>query len=231
MHWVKHSAARSGINFMSPCGHESLRPAMLCALWMAALCGHKSATTVAGSATLPSESASTPRVTAAELVRKQASDDLASRCLAGSREVQATCREITYKDLAAGAKALLRQLKCNAGPGSNYDYGSAIDLNGDGIPEYQFCCHEAPHGPCDAVLIGRIKGEWKNLTDKGGMSGFEGPCNMFVVLETQHNGFHDICLPYECAPSSKTGKCDPKIWHFNGTRYQVADGAASSPSN
>lgn len=230
MDWVKHSAARSFIHFTSPSRHESLRLAMLCALWMAALCGCKSATTVAGSATLLSGSASAPRVTA-ELVKKQAGDELASRCPAGSKEVQATCGEISYKDLPAGARALLRRLKCDTGPGSNYDYGSAVDLNGDGVPEYQFCCHEAPHGPCDAVLIGRIKGEWKNLTDKDGMSGFEGPCNLFVVLTTQHNGFHDICLPNECAPSSKTGKCDPKILRFNGTQYQVADSAASSSNN
>jgi hypothetical protein len=237
VHWAKQSAARSVIRFMTPSRHESFRLATAYVLWMAALCGCKSTTTVAGGTALPSESASAPTENvstpkgAAEPAKKQADDDLASRCPAASKEVQATCREITYKDLPAGAKVLLRQLKCNAGPGSNYDYGSAVDLNGDGIPEYLFCCHEAPHGPCDAVLIGRIKGEWKNLTDKDGLSGFEGPCNLFVVLETQHNGFHDICLPNECAPSSKTGKCDPKIWRFNGTQYQVADSAASSPNN
>lgn len=213
MHWVKPA-----------------RLAMQWALWMAALCGCKSATTVAGSTAAPSEGVSTARAKA-EPVKKQSDEDLASRCPAASKEVQATCREITHKDLPAGAKALLRRLKCDTGPSSNYDYGSAVDLNGDSIPEYQYCCHEAPHGPCDAVLIGKIKGEWKNLTDKVGMSGFEGACKLFVVLATQHNGFHDICLPYECAPSSKAGKCDPKIWHFNGTRYQVADTGASSSSN
>lgn len=209
---------------------ERGRLGMLCALWMAGLYGCKSTATVGGRLAFSSESASTPRATA-EPVKKQAGDELASRCPAPAKEVQATCREITYKDLPDGAKALLRRLKCNAGPSSNYDYGSAVDLNGDGIREYQFCCHEAPHGPCDAVLIGRIKGEWKNLTDKDGMTGFEGPCKLFFVLTTQHNGFHDICLPYECSPSSKTGKCDPEIWHFNGTQYQVAYTGAGSPSN
>ena len=220
MHWGRH-----------------VRLATLCILGMAAFCGCRGTTTVAGGAVLPAESvaaptesAPTPRA-AAEPLKKQGDDNLALRCPAASKGVQPACREITYKDLPAGARALLRQLKCETGPGSNYDYGSAVDLNGDGIPEYQFCCHEAPHGPCDAVLIGRIKGEWKNLTGKDGMSGFEGPCNLFVVLTTQHNGFHDICLPYECVPSSKAGKCDPKILHFNGTQYQVADSAASSPSN
>lgn len=219
MHWVKH-----------------VRLATVCALWMAALCGCRSITTVADGTALPSENVSAPtgsvaasRATA-EPVKKQTSDELASRCPAAAKEVQATCREITWKDLPTGARALLRKLKCDTGPSSSYDYGSAVDLNGDGVPEYQYCCHEAPHGPCDAVLLGRIKGEWKNLTDKDGVSGFEGPCGQFVVLTTQHNGFHDICLPYECAPSSKAGKCDPKIWHFNGTQYQVADTSAGSPS-
>lgn len=213
--------------------HHWFRLATVCALWVAALCGCKSGTTATGSATLEPESGSMARARAnatAEPLKKQNDDDLASRCPAASKEVQGTCREISYKDLPAGARTLLRRLKCNAGPGSNYDYGSAVDLNGDGIPEYQFCCHEAPHGPCDAVLIGRIQEEWKNLTGKEGMSGFDGPCVQFVVLTTEHNGFHDICLPYECAPSSKAGKCDPKTWHFNGTQYQVADSAAPSPS-
>lgn len=209
---------------------KHVRLAMLCALWMATFCGCKGTMTVASSTALRSENVTAVRAKA-KPPKKQAGDELASRCPAASKEVQATCREITYKDLPAGAKALLRRLKCDTGPGSNYDYGSAVDLNGDGIPEYQYCCHEAPHGPCDAVLVGRIKGEWKNLTDKDGMSGFDGPCVQFVVLATQHNGFHDICLPYECAASSKAGKCDPKIWRFNGTRYQVADSSAGSPSN
>jgi hypothetical protein len=46
---------------------------------------------------------------------------------------------------------LLEKLGCDVGP--NYDYGTAVDLKGDGNPEYQMCCHEFPHGPCYAVLI------------------------------------------------------------------------------
>jgi len=46
---------------------------------------------------------------------------------------------------------------------SNYDYGSAIDLNGDGVPEYPVCCHYPPHGPCESVLIGKVGSAWKEL--------------------------------------------------------------------
>jgi hypothetical protein len=165
-----------------------------------------------------------------DLRNETTTQELASRCPAPSKEIQATCRGITYEDLPDGARALLHQLGCDTGPSSNYNYGTAVDLNGDGIPEYQFCCKEAPHGPCGAVLIGRIGGKWKDVTPENGMSGFEGPCNQFVVLATQHGGFRDICLPVECAPSSKAGTCNPTIWHFDGTRYQVVDTAATPAS-
>ena len=156
---------------------------------------------------------------------QQTARELKSQCPAPSKEIQSTCREVTYKDLPDGARALLRQLKCDTGPESTYDYGSTVDLNGDGVPEYQFCCHEAPHGPCGAVLIGRVGAKWKDLTDGKGMLGFDGACNQLVVLETQHNGFHDICLPAECSPSSKPGACNPTVWHYDGTRYHAAETA------
>jgi Bacterial Ig-like domain (group 2) len=162
-----------------------------------------------------------------ELRNEPTTQELASRCPAPSKEIQATCRGITYEDLPDGARALLHQLRCDTGPSSNYNYGTAVDLNGDGIPEYQLCCNEAPHGPCGAVLIVRIGGKWTDLTPKNGMLGFEGPCNQFVVLATQHGGFHDVCLRVECAPSSKAGTCNPTIWQFDGTRYQVVDTAAT----
>jgi len=79
-----------------------------------------------------------------ELQNEPTTQELAPRCPAPSKEVQATCRGITYEDLPDGARALLRELKCDAGPESTYDYGTAVDLNGDGVPEYQYCCHEAP---------------------------------------------------------------------------------------
>jgi hypothetical protein len=150
-------------------------------------------------------------------------DELPSRCPTPSKQVQATCRAITYEDLPNGARGLLRELKCDVGPESSYDYGSAVDLTGDGSPEYQFCCHEAPHGPCGAVLIGKIGSEWRDLTAKEGMSGYEGPCNLFVVLESQHSGFHDLCLPNECAPPYKPGTCNQTVWRYDGTRYRLAE--------
>src|ERR1700747_518509 len=80
-----------------------------------------------------------------------------------------------------------------------------------------------PHGPCGAAVIGRVGTEWKDLTGSEGMLGFEGPCNGLVVLETQDRGFHEICLPDECSPLSKTGTCNPKIWRYDGTRYHLAE--------
>ncbi len=71
-----------------------------------------------------------------------AQDDLVSRCPPPDRAIQAGCKEIAYKDLPDGAKSLLRKLKCDS------QYGSAVDLNGDGSPEYKFCCKQAAHGPC-----------------------------------------------------------------------------------
>jgi hypothetical protein len=210
VHWVRH-----------------LRLSWPCVLWMLASCGGKSAPTTVGGSTLPWAGVSQPSAEV-ESLKKRADDELASRCPAPSNEVLATCRAITYKDLPVGAKALLRHLKCDTGPSSSYNYGTAVDLNGDGIPEYQFCCNEAPHGPCGAILMGRIGGKWTDLTDKGGMLGFEGPCNQFVALATQHRGFHDICLPIECAPSSEGGACNPAIWQFDGTRYRAIDTHRSS---
>ena len=201
---------------------RQLQLIVLCVLWTMASCSGKNIATAIAGAKLPSEGVSLSSA-AVDTLQKQNEDQLASRCPMPSKEVHATCREITYEELPSGAKALLRQLKCDTGPDSTYNYGTAVDLNGDGVPEYQFCCNEAAHGPCSAVLIGKIQGEWKDLTAKNGMLGFEGRCNLLVVLASQHNGFHDLCLPAECGPSSKAGTCDPAIWRYDGTRYKVAN--------
>lgn len=136
------------------------------------------------------------------------------------------CREITYSDLPGGARALLKKLKCDVRAGSNYDWGSAVDLNGDGSPEYQFCCHEAGHGPCGAVLIGRVGGQWKDLTAKDGLLGFDGACNLFVVLESRHGGFRDVCLPAQCAAPAQAGACTPVRWQYDGRRYRASGAEA-----
>lgn len=150
-----------------------------------------------------------------------AADDEAFKCPPASKAIQATCREVTYKDLPPGAVALLKKLKCEVSSHSNYDYGSAVDLNGDGSKEYQFCCHESAHGPCSAVLIGKIGNEWRDLTAREGMLGYDGACTLFVVLQAQHNGFQDICLPNECSPGTGSGSkpCVPSIWRYDNGRY------------
>jgi hypothetical protein len=153
-----------------------------------------------------------------------AAEDSASKCPRASKALQNSCREVTREDLPAEAIALLRKLKCEVAPGSNYDYGSAVDLNGDGVPEYEVCCHESPHGPCSAVVIGRLAGEWKDLTAKEGLLGYDGACNLFVILEDRHNGFHDVCLPDECAPGTGSPEtpCVPTLWRYTGDRYEAS---------
>jgi hypothetical protein len=140
-----------------------------------------------------------------------------------------SCREISYQDLPQGALDLLTKMKCDVS--SNYDYGSAVDLNGDGEPEYQVCCKDASHGPCNAVVIGKIGSAWKELTAKEGVFGFANACGLFVVLDAHHNGFSDICLPNQCSMvSSPTGKpCVPTIWHFVNGRYRSVEYTPVAP--
>ena len=143
-----------------------------------------------------------------------AQGDVVSRCPAPDQAIQESCKEIACKDLPDGAKTLLHKLKCD------YDYGSAVDLNGDGLPEYKFCCKQASHGPCGSVVIGKIGRQWKDLTAKERVLGFDGACNGFIVLQSQTHGFQDICLPVECAPGSRDSKnCPPTIWRFDDGRY------------
>ncbi len=150
-------------------------------------------------------------------------------CPKPSAEILASCRETSYKDLPRRAVALLNRMKCDIG--TNYDYGSAVDLNGDGISEYQVCCHDSPHGPCNSVVIGKVGTEWKDLTAKEGLLGFEGACNLFVVLESQHKGFHDVCLPTQCSvpAPAKDKTCSPTIWQFNEGRYRSIEFTPAKP--
>lgn len=85
-------------------------------------------------------------------------------CPKPSSRILSGCRSVSYSELPDGAKALLKKLNCNVRPGGNYDYGSAVDLNGDGIPEYQFCCDEPAHGSCGSVIIGQVGSQWRNLS-------------------------------------------------------------------
>jgi len=153
-------------------------------------------------------------------------------CPKASEAILGRCREISYKDLPQGARDLLRRMQCEVGPGSNYDYGSAVDLDGTGVPAFQFCCYEAPHGPCGAVVIGKVGVEWKNLSAKGDLLGFDSACGGFLVLESKHNGFHDVCLPDQCSGGLpvKDDRCLPTIWQFSHGRYRSVAPGLSGPT-
>jgi hypothetical protein len=139
------------------------------------------------------------------------------QCPRVSEKSLAACKAITLQDLPQGATALLTKMECDAS--SNYNYGSAVDLNSDGTPEYQVCCQDSRHGPCSSVVIGKIGSEWKDLTAKGSLFGFDDACGQFFVLERQHRGFHDVCLPYQCSTLAKGKTCVPTIWQFDDGRY------------
>ena len=142
------------------------------------------------------------------------------RCPQPNTSALENCKQISRKDLPQGALELLAKMKCGAS--SNYDYGSAVDLNADGDPEYQVCCGDAPHGPCSAVVIGKVGSVWKDLTAKEGVAGFTPACGLFLVLEGQHGGYSDVCLPNQCSMvSSPAGKpCVPTIWNWIDGHYQ-----------
>jgi hypothetical protein len=139
-----------------------------------------------------------------------ADDDLVSRCPTPDKVIQSSCKEIAYKDLPDGARTLLHKLKCD------YDCGSAVDLNGDGSPEYKFCCKAASHGPCGSVVIGKIGTQWKDLTAKEGVLGFDGACNGFVVLMSQHPVSMMFVFLSSAPPDRKPRRTAPR--RSGGTR-------------
>jgi len=108
-----------------------------------------------------------------------------------------SCKSVRYHDLPEIVKDVLKKMKCEVGPQSTYDYGYAMDLNGDGLLEYQYCCGEPRHGPCSSLVIGKIRSQWKNLIGKTSYQ-FDlyrdagTPCYGISILESQHGGFHDI---------------------------------------
>ena len=143
-------------------------------------------------------------------------------CPKPSESSLASCRAVTYNDLPVRARELLAKMKCEVRTGSNYDFGSAVDLGSDADRSYQFCCSESPHGPCGAVVIGRIGGVWKNLTPGLSVPGYDDACGGFIVLDSLHNGIHDVCLPNVCStatPNSGT-QCLPTILQFREGGYR-----------
>ena len=147
-------------------------------------------------------------------------------CPAPSKAAMESCQSITHNQLPKPALELLRIMKCDAG--SNYDYGAEVHLSADPQDSsYVICCHDAPHGPCGAVLIGKISGVWKDLTPRNGLFGYDMPCAGLVVLEGTHAKWRDLCLPDECA-SPVVGRCEPPVLQFNGMRYLWPRSTASS---
>jgi hypothetical protein len=129
----------------------------------------------------------------------EARPSLAASCPAPAAAAQQSCRAIAYKDLPREAAALLKSSGCDVAAGSNYDYGVSVALGGD-APAYQFCCHEAAHGPCGAIILGQDKGQWRVLAKD--ILGYDAdpPCDALVVLDHQSNGFHDLCIPNMAPP-------------------------------
>jgi hypothetical protein len=152
-------------------------------------------------------------------------------CPKPSEPILESCRTVRYSELPPEARELLTKMKCEVRTGSNYDYGSAVDLSEDGIPAYQFCCSESPHGPCGAVVIGKVGREWNNLTAADGLLGYDDACGQFIVLESQRKGFHDVCLPNQCsnATPNRGAECLPTIWRFSGSRYQSVPSILTKP--
>jgi len=50
-----------------------------------------------------------------------------------------------------------------------------------------------------ALVNGKVGREWKNLTAMEGVFGHDDACGQFSVLESQHSGFHDVCLSNQCS--------------------------------
>jgi hypothetical protein len=130
----------------------------------------------------------------------------------------ASCPKAPVTPLPREARKLVRELpECHA----NDKYGTAIGLSDNGVATDTTCCHEFPHGECEAVLIGKVAGVWKDFTGPG-LLGEGWMCDEFLPLESQHGGFHDVCLPNVCSPGSWGKSCVPTIWQFRDGRYRAA---------
>jgi TPR repeat protein len=147
-------------------------------------------------------------------------------CPKPSDEILAACTQMNIAELPQGVVNLMGKMKCDSNEAL-----SAVDLTGEGTPVYEVCCSQPAHGPCGAVLIGKIGEEWKELSPKGGLLGFTGPCGSFVVLDSQHNGFHDVCLPDECSTPIKNNVCEgPAVWQFTHGRYRSVPNTPTKPA-
>jgi hypothetical protein len=95
--------------------------------------------------------------------------------------------------------------------------------DGSDSPYYEVCCRYGSHGPCAAVVIGELGGQWKDFTDKFGLFGFDETCAGLIVLSDTHAGLHDLCLPTQCS-EMVNNHCVPTKLEFDGSRYEPAHG-------
>jgi len=149
-------------------------------------------------------------------------------CPKPSDEILSACTQMSNEVLPQGVLNLMGKMKCDSNEAL-----SAVDLTCEGTPVYEVCCHQPAHGPCAAVLIGKIGQQWKELSPEAGLRGFTGPCGGFVILDSQHNGFHDVCLPDECSTPLKINNnvCErPGIWQFSSGRYRSVPYTARKPA-
>ncbi len=98
-----------------------------------------------------------------------------------------------------------------------------LNIGDAGAPQFEMCCHDFPQGPCDAVIIGKIGGQWEDLTQTVSILCFDGACVGLLVMNSQHCGFHDSCLPNTCSPIQDRNDhtCVPAMLQFNDGQYQT----------
>ncbi len=122
-----------------------------------------------------------------------------------------------FDDFPQGARNLLVKMGCDT-EGAVGNSPSGFQL-ADGTPAYQVCCRDFHRDPCEAVLIGKIGSQWKDLTAKGDLRGFGKSCRVLLPLESQHYGVHDLCVPSQCGPAKPGEKQSCLVWRFKNGRY------------
>ncbi len=128
-----------------------------------------------------------------------------SSCGARSERAYATIKTVAKTDLPRGLDAFMTR---QCGPNGIYT-GTwlsvwvsttsvrAMDLNDDGISEYQCPCYMAAHGPSRDLLVGNVGRKWRVLSDVA---------EPFRILDSMSGGYHDLCQ-------------DNQIAHFTNGEY------------
>ena len=116
-------------------------------------------------------------------------------CPARDDAVTKTCKPVTAKAMPADLKKFIAKSGCNVKPGSPYDEGYAVDLNGDGNPEYAYCCTSAKHGPCGLKIFGKIGDKWAVLSEEMYFpTDPDAPCGDIAPLKSKSAGYSDVCI-------------------------------------